>query len=204
MRFLILILALLCVQTVVAGDTLAQFSERLAPFAKWQTVQADYVQTRKIKSLDLNLVITGSMVLEKNGRLLWHAKSPLPSMVIISADSLRLWDAETNQVTTVSASRFPWLKLIYSSMSEWLSGDIKKLENSSRITIKDKHTLELVPEQEFFLKFVSKVEISFTSAYDAVKTMILFENNGDILHFEYKNIILNQTIPESRWLLPPK
>ncbi|MDD2478470.1 MAG: outer membrane lipoprotein carrier protein LolA [Victivallaceae bacterium] len=204
MRFLILILALLCVQTVVAGDTLAQFSERLAPLMECQTVQADYVQTRKIKSLGIDLVINGSMALEKNGRLLWHSKSPLSSIIIISADSLRLWDAETNQVTTVSASRFPWLKLIYSSMSEWLSGDIKKLENSSRITIKDKHTLELVPEQEFFLKFVSKVEISFTSAYDAVKTMILFENNGDILHFEYKNIILNQTIPESRWLLPPK
>lgn len=204
MRFLTFILAICCVQAVFADDTLAKFSERLAPLAECRTVQADYVQTRKIKSLDMDLVITGSMALEKNGRLAWHAKVPLACVSIISADSLRQWDAETNQIITVSASRFPWLKLIYSSMSEWLSGDIEKLGNNFTVTIKDKYTLELLPKQDFFSKFVAKVEISFTPTYDAVKTMTLFENNGDILHFEYKNIIINQNIPETRWLLPPK
>ena len=205
MRFLIPLIILLAASISMADDdALKMFSERLAPLAEIRTVQADYIQTRKIKSLDLSLKITGAMALEKNGRLFWHAKSPLSCISIISEDSLRQWDAETGKVITISATRFPWLKFIYSSMSEWMSGDLEKLKNNFQIEVKDDYTLVLVPQQKMFAEFIAKAEIKFSPKYDSIAEMTFFERNGDVLHFEYNNTFVNQNIPEEKWILLPK
>ena len=50
-------------------------------------VSAGFVQTRHIKELDLDVVIRGRMISEKNGRLRWQVDSPARSVTVITAEN---------------------------------------------------------------------------------------------------------------------
>ena len=55
------------------------FSAGIAAGEMPAVVQADFIQTRFLKDLEMEIRITGSMVYERNGRIRWEVKDPVKS-----------------------------------------------------------------------------------------------------------------------------
>lgn len=187
-----------------AAPTLPEFIEKLRPLAKNRTVQAEYRQTRHLQALNFTLEITGFMCQEQGQRLLWASLTPLHSRCIFSAESLRQWDAETGKVLSVSTSDMPWLNLIFTCQTQWLSGNLEALTENFSIVPLDSQTLKLTPKQAELRLFFSEVEIRFSRPYDAVERLVFKEKNGDSMQIDFYNVKTNAPIPEQLWILPPK
>lgn len=204
MRYLIAVLLFLITAGFSLADDLQAFSAKLAPLAGTRTVQAEYRQIRLLKSMNFTFEIRGHLYQEQGRRLLWAVSTPLHSVCIFEANSIRLWDAETNKVTTLSGNDMPWLKLLFEYQNSWLSGNLASLTADFEIEVADAQTLRLVPKRQEFTMFFSAIEIRFRKEFDAIEKLTFSEKNGDSMTIEFSNIKNNQTIPEQTWVLPPK
>jgi len=184
--------------------TLAEFAAWLRPLAAVRSVQAEYRQTRLLRSLNFSLSIHGHMAQEQGRRLLWATTSPMRSTCIFSEDSFQQWDAETGKVTSLSAADMPWLKVLFNCQKQWLSGDLDALATDFSIEPLDDHTLRLTPRRQEFQLFFTQIEMRFRPSYDAIARLVFSEKNGDSMQMDFFNIRNNEPIPEQLWMLPPK
>ena len=184
--------------------TLAEFAAWLRPLAAVRSVQAEYRQTRLLRSLNFSLSIHGHMAQEQGRRLLWATTSPMRSTCIFSEDSFQQWDAETGKVKSLSAADMPWLKVLFNCQKQWLSGDLDALATDFSIEPLDDHTLRLTPRRQEFQLFFTQIEMRFRPSYDAIARLVFSEKNGDSMQMDFFNIRNNEPIPEQLWMLPPK
>ncbi|NLE55046.1 MAG: outer membrane lipoprotein carrier protein LolA [Lentisphaerae bacterium] len=192
------------VAATAAPPTLAEFAAWLRPLAAVRSVQAEYRQTRLLRSLNFSLSIHGHMAQEQGRRLLWATTSPMRSTCIFSEDSFQQWDAETGKVTSLSAADMPWLKVLFNCQKQWLSGDLDALATDFSIEPLDDHTLRLTPRRQEFQLFFTQIEMRFRPSYDAIARLVFSEKNGDSMQMDFFNIRNNEPIPEQLWMLPPK
>ena len=116
MPALVSVLVFLAVFLCSAQDT--ALTDRFRKAADYRTIQADFVQTRHLKELDMNVEIRGEMVCEKNGRLRWQVKSPIQSITVIKQNELRHFDGETGKLAVIDSSKFPWLGVLRDCMTD--------------------------------------------------------------------------------------
>lgn len=192
------------VAATAAPPTLAEFAAWLRPLAAVRSVQAEYRQTRLLRSLNFSLSIHGHMAQEQGRRLLWATTSPMRSTCIFSEDSFQQWDAETGKVTSLSAADMQWLKVLFNCQKQWLSGDLDALATDFSIEPLDDHTLRLTPRRQEFQLFFTQIEMRFRPSYDAIARLVFSEKNGDSMQMDFFNIRNNEPIPEQLWMLPPK
>jgi len=192
------------VAATAAPPTLAEFAAWLRPLAAVRSVQAEYRQTRLLRSLNFSLSIHGHMAQEQGRHLLWATTSPMRSTCIFSEDSFQQWDAETGKVTSLSAADMPWLKVLFNCQKQWLSGDLDALATDFSIEPLDDHTLRLTPRRQEFQLFFTQIEMRFRPSYDAIARLVFSEKNGDSMQMDFFNIRNNEPIPEQLWMLPPK
>lgn len=110
-----------------------------------ETVEAAFIQNRRLKSLDMTLAITGRLALEKGKRMAWLVREPMRYMCVISEQGLAQWDGDSGEVLKLSAKRIPWLRLIYGSLSGWLSADLDALEKEFTVETSGERSLRLTP-----------------------------------------------------------
>lgn len=211
-RLHLLILALLALATgggnrlwaeTTPPPTRAEWTAKLRPLALNRTVQADFVQTRHLRALDFTLTIRGRMAQEQGQRLAWITETPIRSVALFSHDAFRQWDGETGKVITVTAANMPWLRLIFTCQSHWLSGNLEALDADFAIASADAQTLRLTPRRDEFKLFFNSLEIRFTPAGDAVDRLLFLESQGDSMQIDFSQVRNNAPIPEHTWILPP-
>lgn len=93
-----ILIALLAASTACAAPLSAQFREKLAAnLGKVETVEAAFIQNRRLKSLDMTLAITGRLALEKGKRMAWLVREPMRYMCVISEQGLAQWDGDSRR-----------------------------------------------------------------------------------------------------------
>ena len=115
--------------------------------ARPRVVAAEFVQTRRLGELDMEIRITGSMVSELDGRLRWQVDSPVRSVTIIDREKLTHFDVETKRSSVIRQETFPWLRILRDSLDEWLSGDRTRLARRFQVSTPRPRVLRLVPRE---------------------------------------------------------
>lgn len=186
-----------------APDLAALKAKAAAKFAAVRTLQADFTQTRVLRSMQgAKIVFTGRVALEKGGRLAWLVEKPVPYRCVISARELVQWDGET--VTTLDADRLPWLRLLYSSLTEWVAADLAELQKKFDLSPLGERTLKLVPREEFLKARTREMELTFAPDYGAVERVVIAEPSGDTLTLDFTRLRLNEPLDPALWKLPPR
>lgn len=186
----------------VALPAVDEFAARLKPLAQNTTVQADYTQTRHFKDLDFDTVTTGTMAQEQGKRLAWKTIAPLKSTCIFTQDSFQFWDEETRRTTTLNASRYSWIKMIFQIQTNWINGDLAPLQKLFQIAPVDETTLQLIPLDQATKMFFTTISITFSKDYSAVEKVLFTEKTGDTITITFQNVRFNAPIPPDTWLLP--
>lgn len=176
------------------------FSAGIAAGEMPAVVQADFIQTRFLKDLEMEIRITGSMVYERNGRIRWEVKDPVKSITVIGKDFLRHYDGDTGKVAELKGKDASWVKLLHSSFSDWLSGDMKKLAENQDCTV------EKVSEREF--RFTARKKdkglfktlfITFNKEKNGISRILLEEHSGDTMKIEFRAVKHDPVLPDSIW-----
>ena len=202
MPALILYIILLLALPAAALPTLDEFAARLKPMAQHSTIQAEYTQTRHFKELDFDAVTTGAMAQEQGKRLAWTTTTPLKSICVFTEDSFQFWDEESKRTTTIKASRFPWIKMIFQLQTNWMNGDIAPLQKLFQLEITDDVTLCMTPLDQATKLFFSTISITFSEDFTTVRKVLFTEKTGDTIELVFKNTQYNAPIPPQTWRLP--
>ena len=198
---LTLILCLSALTVAAAGpDTAAG----MLKIAKPRVVAADFVQTRRLADLDMEVRITGSMVSELDGRLRWQVDSPVRSVTVIDREKLTHYDGETKQLAVIRQDGFPWLKVLRDSLDDWLSGDRERLAARFDLTVPKPRVLHLEPREATQRKLYRSVEIELAEDSRSIAAIRIEEGAGDRLEIRFAHIRHDPQLPPDIWRMPPR
>ena len=195
--FLLFSSALLC------GGEDAALAAALKRVGDCRAVAAKFTQTRRLKDLDMEVVIRGSMVSEKHGRLLWRVDDPVPSVTLITERKLLHWDKETGKVAELAAD-LPWLKLLRDSFTDCLSGDVGKLKRFFAVAEVPPNKLKLTPLTPELKQLYAGIELVVDLERDAIVELVLDEPSGDRMTIRFDAVHRDPELPESLWKIPPE
>ena len=199
--FLILLFSVLAL--VCSARNADDLARKFKSVAEYKTIRADFIQTRCLAELDMQVKIEGHMACEKNGRLLWQVKSPVSSVTVIGKDELRHFDAETGKTAVIRPDKFPWLEILRSCMNDWLSGDPEQLAKRFELTAKDDRTLRLIPKETQLKQIFKSVEIRADVRFRNVESIVIEEMSGDRMEIRFLNVRKNPVLTDKTWRLPP-
>ena len=167
-----------------------------------QTIQCDFTQIRELPALEMKLEFTGRLAYDASAsRLLWRVETPLSSAFRMQDGKLSQWDGETGKIISISATKFPWIKLLQERLGQWLSGDLSALRKEAQITVVSANCVRLSPSGGMLPVFTKAIEIEFSEDLTHVVRIRIEEKSGGILTIHFRNVVLNQPIPEEVWIL---
>ena len=169
-----------------------------------RVVAADFVQTRKLPELDMDIRITGSMVSELDGRLRWQVDSPVRSVTVIDREKLTHYDGETKKLAVIRQETFPWLGALRDSLDDWLSGDRKRLERRFVLTVPRRRTLRLEPREETQKKLYRSVKIELSEDERFISRIRISESGGNVLEIAFRNVRNDPVLAPGTWVMPPR
>jgi outer membrane lipoprotein carrier protein len=171
-----------------------------------ETVQADFVQEKKLSVLNHTLTIKGHFALQKPNRLVWIVREPVKYAVRIDGDEIRQWDEDTDQVQVIHLGGDPTFQAVTQQLQAWFMGDYKILAESYDVEAQGDHPLRLgfVPKPDTMVaKVLKRVDLSFGQDDLYIDKMVVQEAGGDLTTLQFNNTRLNQPIPKETWEIPP-
>ena len=105
---LILSAALSCVAGEGAEEILQKIRRKMGAVS---TLQAEFVQKKRIASLKHTLMIRGELALDRKGKMAWRVHSPMRYVCLIDGNSLTQWDEDSDSVLKLDVSKNPALQV---------------------------------------------------------------------------------------------
>ncbi len=170
------------------------------------TVQADFVQQKKLSVFNHTVTLTGHLALQKPNKLVWIVNDPVKYAVRIDGDEIRQWDQDTNQVQVIHLGGDPTFAAVTQQLQAWFMGDYKALGDSYDVTLLGEHPLRLsfVPKgQSMVAKALKQVDLTFGKSEQYIDQMVVTEASGDVTTLQFNHSQVNQPIPKETWEIPP-
>lgn len=172
--------------------------------ARGRVIAADFVQTRRLAELEMEVRITGSMVSELDGRLRWQVDAPVRSVTVIDREKLTHYDGETKKLSVIRQEAFPWLGILRESLDDWLSGDKARLAQRFQVSAPRPRTVLLVPRESARRKLFRSVELEFSEKEDFITMIRIAESSGDRLEIRFSQLRRDPPLPQDLWRMPPR
>lgn len=194
-----LILAFMC-----RGAEPSGLPERMMKLAAHDLSAADFIQTRHLEAMNMDVEIRGKMLSERGGRLRWQVDSPLRSVTLITRDKLTHFDRETGKLAVIDHRDLPWLEMLGECMDDWLSGDIRRLSKRFSVSGTGDGALMLVPKERVLKEFYRSIILKPTPDREHLERINIEENGGDKLEIRFLNVTHPAAVPDNAWRMPPE
>lgn len=171
------------------------------------TMQADFVQKKRLVMLKHTLTIRGQFAMQKPNKVIWDVQEPTKYAIRVDGDEITQWDEDTNKVQVIHVGGDPTFKAITEQIQAWFLGDYKVLEQSYDVFLLGEKPLSLrfAPKAGTMVsKLVKNIEVTFGKDEMQIDRMVVNETSGDSTTLNYSNVRLNQPIKSETWEIPPK
>ncbi len=201
----LIISAILLVTVVVGGDApgeQAVLDKLEKSFSTIKTVQADFVEKRRLKILKQTLTLKGHLKLEAPGRLLWRNDEPMRFELMMDDKQAKQWDEDTNKVQAFDVGSNPIFKQVLGQIKAWFSGRFGELKKDYDMAVKqvEPMVLEFRPRDgSLAAKAVKLVTVRIQKDGKYVNRISIDYLSGDTTTIAFSNTKLNEAIPASVW-----
>ncbi|WP_245169107.1 LolA family protein [Marnyiella aurantia] len=184
-------------QTKMNAAEIRQFTNLVsAESKKTKTLQANFVQTKKMDFLNKDLVTSGQMALQAPGMLSWKYTKPYQYSVIFKNGKMHINDQGKKSTFDAKSRNFEKLnKLIIGSANGNLLNDpdftVSYFKNSSG------NIARFIPKSAQLLKYIRQVDLHFASNQSVVSQVNMLEASGDTTTIVFKNTKVNAPVPAS-------
>ena len=204
---LLLFCTLILATNTTAGEDIHAVLGRLeAKAVQVNSIESNFVQTKKLAMFDKSLISKGKIFLKKPGQFAWHQREPIRYSLVIKGDSVRQWDEETGRVQEISVVDNPSFSTALKQMTEWFSGVYTDLLKDYAITIREQNPLVLKfiprPDSSSFNLF-KKVEVVFQKDERYIQEIHIEERNGDTTRLKFTETKINTDIKPAAWEAKP-
>jgi outer membrane lipoprotein-sorting protein len=169
-----------------------------------ETVQSDFVQEKKLQIFDQNIVMEGTMYLQKPDRFSWHVQKPMRYVMIMDNRVMRQWDEESGAIQPLVFDRNPSLAAAVQQIQQWFSGSYEALGKEYDISLlsQEPAVLSFSPKTGTASSAViERVVVAFRSDKRYIERIEIYERGGDSTVLTFTNTAVNAAIPSSAWRL---
>ncbi|MBO7069474.1 MAG: outer membrane lipoprotein carrier protein LolA [Bacteroidaceae bacterium] len=166
------------------------------------TLQCDFVQTKKLKMLNDAMVSKGKMWCSQPDRLRWEYLEPYSSAFILNKGKLLLKKGKRSNVISVNRSKM--LKEMTRIMIPPALGKCLMDKKDFFVSVETKdniHILELLPLSKELKQMYTKIILYYDRRQSIVTKVEMREKNGDNTTIELTSIKKNMAINESVYAL---
>lgn len=165
-------------------------------YEKTKDLQADFVQKTRIEGFERPVTSSGKVYLKRPGRLRWDYLEPANEQIYVTNDDVKVYVPEHKQVlvgklTQMAASQAP-LELLQGAGMLEESFDVRPTEGNER-GAEGIRLIALFPKTKDHesTKTIRKIVIEVYPKTYYMKTVSLYEANGNVSTFEFSDLRAN-------------
>ena len=171
----------------LAPQTMNVFNTTFANLAEKPIIKGNFIQEKYLNRLDRSLISSGNFIIAVEQGMVWETLQPFPSTMILGRNFIMqsrpdgrksILSAQGNETFTHMADV---ISVVFSGQSQGL------LENFKVYFLGgiSNWNMGLLPRDSVFTAFVTKITMSGDSA---IRSIRLFEQNGDIITYTFSNL----------------
>jgi outer membrane lipoprotein-sorting protein len=170
---------------------------------KLVTLEADFVQLKESAMLIEPETASGMFSYAAPDRVRWEYATPNPISLLIEDGKMTTWLRDLDQVDEVEVGRQSQRILKYLGASSSLEDLMEYFEVT--LSLPDDETrpyrLDLSPRYDRIAKRLSEMKIWIDADRFLPIRLKYVEADGDVTEYQFKNLQVNQDLPESRFVL---
>ncbi len=170
--------------------------QALAPI---QTLQARFIQERRVSIFVDTLVTTGVCLFEPPKRLRWELTAPYVSVLIHSPDGVSKFDEEEGQLRKMQLGGEEILTQVLGQIVEWMRGDFGRAREAYLIEVRhtgESNLLTLRPRSEKLREVLQTIELTVNPANYHVTQVMIRETAEDSVQIRFIQEKINEPLPE--------
>lgn len=160
-----------------------------------ESIQCDFVQTKRSAMLENELVSRGKMWFSKPQFLRWEYTSPYSNLFIMNGDKALLKNEKGSTLTDVKKNRM--VKGISSMVLGCISGDWLKDSRTFEVEValqNGEWVATLTPKRGELKQMWTSLELRFETSDGTAKGIRMNGSSGDCTLIEFHNVKMNGTV----------
>ena len=165
-----------------------------------QSLQSDFVQTKKMDFLNKDIVTSGKMALKTPNQLSWKYNKPYQYSVVFQNNKIYINDQGKKSSVDAKSKMFEKInKLIVGTSGGNLFNDpeftVQYFKNGSN------RIARFTPKSAQLLRYIKQVDLTFAENQTTVSQVNMLEASGDTTTITFKNTKINAAIPADAFSL---
>ncbi len=173
--------------------------ERLrAAAASVRSIDARFVQTRRLAVFVTEMHSSGRMQLQKPDKLRWEYLEPSASGFLVNGGQAMRWSELLPEPQRFAIDEDPATQVVAGQLLAWATVDLPRLERDFRleVTHSDPPVLRLTPHGERLRNYLEGIVIHFAPDLRTVQLVEILEKDGDSSELRFDEVQVNQSLPE--------
>jgi len=167
-------------------QTMPAFNTVSANLAENPIIKGNFVQEKYLNRFDRSIVSSGNFLITVEQGMIWETLRPFPSTMVMGRDFI-LQSRPDGRQSVLSAQGNETFTRMADVISLIFSGQSRELLENFEVYFSgsvSNWTMGLLPRDSVFASFVTKITISGDSA---IRSIQLFEQNGDVITYTLSN-----------------
>lgn len=184
------------------ADALRVLKDIETKMSEIQTLSTRFTQKKQLSLFQKEILLTGSIAMEKPGRFSWRTESPLKYSIVVHDGKVSQWDEDTDRVETVSFSSSPAARLIVEQMQVWFYGQYASIAGQYDISLISKEPPVIkftVTEKSPAHGLIKAVTVRFHQDLKHIDSIQTEEMNGDQSSMDFTGTVLNAPVSPEMW-----
>jgi len=172
-----------------------------------RTVETNFTQEKNLKVFDQTMVLKGKAYMQKPDLLAWKVAEPMLYSLVITGNTIRQWDEDTNDVQEISLEGQPGFEAAIEQMQLWFSGEARALlpNFEARLLQQDPVVLEfLAREGNLAAEAIISVRLEFREDETYIRRITMNETSGDSMILTFSDVRINEPIDPAAWEARPR
>lgn len=167
--------------------------------AKIQSVSAQFSQQKHVQILTKPLVSKGSFYYQAPDSVRWEYTSPIKSVLIMHKGNIKRYSQREKGLVEDAGGSLESMQIVLQEIGRWTRGQFTENEHFSAVLKGGKAPrIILTPKERGIAAMISRVVIILSPDRPGViKTVKIFENEGNHTLFEFTDVQINGKISET-------
>jgi outer membrane lipoprotein carrier protein len=167
-----------------------------AASSQTSSIEADFVQTKRLPILKHPIVSRGRLVYRKPGQIRWEYQSPVKMILLLDAQGVRRFTWRDGKWVPDASGRLLAVQSVLREMNLWMAGEFEKSQVFAPQLLAAPPRVRLVPKEAGLRKLISSVEVMLGSTPGVVDAIEITEGPKASLRIDFSGIKLNQPISD--------
>jgi len=167
--------------------------------AKIQSVSAQFSQQKHLKILTKPLVSKGRFYYQAPDSVRWEYTSPIKSVLIMHKGKIKRYSQGEKGLAEDAGGSLESMQIVLQEIGRWTRGQFTENEHFSAVLKGGKApSIILTPKEKGMAAMISRVVITLSpDRQGVIKTVKIFENEGNHTLFEFSDVQINGKISET-------